>query len=329
MKELSRLKQLANQEPSQLDEGPVDWIRKTKAQVGSVVQKAKETLSREKGGKDTDTAAQSTGKEFESRANIYLSKANVAGRTLHANLIRQNRPPEEFDAEMFELLDKMAVELASKFRKGQSLDVEKDQEKGEVYIYEPASLVRRYRHPLATFKLISPLPEANAAKGPYFQLTFDSDLNQRTLNLQRLIDKGARPIHPEQVRQSGHPDHPELSGAPGAAPAPAEKPAAPAPAAEKPAAPAAASATERKPAGETEKPAAPAPKPAPAEPKKDPHEMVELNAESVEKHLSALWDRWVESGKSASPSLKLLLKKMYMDSGGIKAESKQRGGTRL
>lgn len=64
-------------------------------------------------------------------------------------------------------------------------------------------------------------------------------------------------------------------------------------------------------------PAAPAPNttPAPLAPK--------IDAATFTANLQSEWDKFVDSGKKASPELRQLIKRMWLDAGGIKAESKK------
>jgi len=241
MKELDRLSQLAQHgiEDDSVDEAVADVARRLRAGAANLLQKGKAALNRDTGGVDTDSASKHIGKEIESLANRYLSQANVAGRKVHGDLVRQNVPEEEFDDHMFDALLKQTQDLASKYRGGAAITATGDKAKHEIAVRESPHLVRPYKTPLVVFRVISPLPPANAAKGPYYNLSFDAGLDQRALNLQRMVEKGARPLHPTQVASDGHPDHPEdgvpaapapKAPAPKPAPKPAPEPSTPAPA---------------------------------------------------------------------------------------------------
>ena len=280
-----KLQALASQDA--LDEGIADTARRLKAKAGEVVQGVKSALNRDTGGKDTDPAGATIAKEFDSIINSTLMKANTAGRAVHRDLVQRNVTPAEMTKGMLDNMLSHVATSVNKFRKGVAVKATVDNKKGTISIAENPSLVRPHPLPLVTLELINPLPPENEAKGPYYKVRgFAADLEQRVLNLQRLLDKGARPIHPEHVADAGHPEA-DTKPAPAADTKPAPKPA---PADTKPA-----------PAADT--------KPEPS--------LHDVTFAGMQK----LWKTWTDSGKNASPEMRRFIKQMWLDAGGIKAES--------
>lgn len=290
----------------ELEEGAVaDVARNLKAKVSSVAQKVKSAVTPSgSGGKAATSSfgAKQVKNEFETLCNLAISKANVEARSAHGNLSNQNVDPEELDEGMLDLLEKHVQAMAVKYRKGHALIVNRDTVttpprglyKNVVHLFESPTMVKQFPDALATFWLISPLNPAQAAKGPYFTVTFDADLDQRIVSLQRLLDSNTRRVHPHQAAPA--------ATAPAAAPAstaPVDPDADPTPPYVPPAS------------------AAPAAAPASAAPSSPTSVGTEpLSHDEVVQQLRSIWDEWKGQRKPALGAMRKQIVQMYRDIGG-------------